>query len=154
MRATWAFRAARPRGQHSWIRRKCGTHSITGTEREALEFAGRIRDHLHADDGNTVQAWTLAILDSTPEEIPDALTFRIVPHENGKDWQAVQCSLQHPLWISNLEQGVDYMLFRGGGKLCAIHVMNRTGLLDRVILADHRQVDSCPFIAPSVTSMR
>jgi hypothetical protein len=101
MHATWKFRATRASWYHSWIKRTCGQHTITGSEHDALDFARRITEHFRGS-GVTVEAWTVGQIDAAPQ-LPDALTFRIVPHENGKDWSVVECSGQHRLWIRKWE---------------------------------------------------
>jgi hypothetical protein len=123
MQATWAFRAARPGGGRTWIRRNGGQRTLTGTEQDALEFARAATEHLRHTSVDWVEAWTVGSV-AGAAELAGALRFRIVPHPNGKDWRAEENELMHPLWITDLDFGVDYMLFRGGGKLCILEVMN------------------------------
>jgi hypothetical protein len=146
--ATWKFRAARTGSAATWIRRRCGQNTLTGSERDALDFAARITEHFRATDIHSVEAWSVGPVEGTPD-LPDAITFRIVPHANGKDWAAEENQLMHPLWITELDFGVDYIFRRGSGRLCAIEVLGRSGEIEHLIVADKRQVDSCPFIAPS-----
>ena len=138
MRATRKFRACKLRHEYSWIHRKCRKDTITGTEQDALEFAQRCAEHFRGHDVVCVEAWSVGPVEGAPDDVPGLLTFKVVPHENGKDWSALPCTLQRPLWITKLEQGIDYMMFRGGGKLCRVHVLNRAGALERVVLADRR----------------
>jgi hypothetical protein len=149
MWATWKFRACKLRSQYSWIQRKGACNTISGTERDAWEFSRRCVEHFRGHDVVCVEAWSVGPVEGAPDDVPGLLTFKVVPHENGKDWQAVPCALQHALWITKLEHGIDYMMFRGGGKLCRVHVVNQAGGLERVVLADRRGKDSCPCTGPS-----
>ena len=146
MLATWKFRAARTGSPATWIRRKCGENTLTGSERDALEFAARIAEHFRDTDIHSVEAWSVGSVEGTPD-LPDALTFRIVRHPNGRDWSTEENQLMHPLWITELDFGVDYILRRGSGKLCLIEVCTHSR---RIIVADKRGVDSCPTKPPSV----
>ena len=117
-----------------------------GTELEALAFARRACEHLKAKGVKRVEAWANTASD---EPLPGAVTFRIRPHENGQDWRVVECALQHPLWVKQLEEGIDYMLFRGSGKLCRIEVLNAAGGLAWLVLVDQRGND--PFAGTGPT---
>jgi hypothetical protein len=143
MRATWAFRACRTRHEYTWIRRSCGRNTITGTEHDALDFARKVAAHL--DGVHAVEAWTVGSIQEQLE-LPGLVIFPIVPHENGKDWRALETHLHHGGWYrpEQLELAIDYALWRGGGTLCAVQVTNRAGALERVVLADLRKLDFCP----------
>jgi hypothetical protein len=124
MKATWIFRAARMRSEYAWIRRACGRNTIEGSEHDALEFARRATEHLRMTSVSYVEAWSVgAVIGSL--ELPDLVTFRIVPHENGKDWRALENCLHHGGWYkpNQLQFAIDYAFFRGGGKLCAVEVL-------------------------------
>src|SRR5689334_18994253 len=96
MRATWKFRACKLRSQYSWIQRKGHCNTITGNERDALEFARRCVEHFQGQDVTAVEAWSVSLVEGVPDDVPGLLTFRVVPHENGKDWSVLPCTLQHP----------------------------------------------------------
>jgi hypothetical protein len=77
-------------------------------------------------------------------DLPDLVTFRIVPHENGKDWRALEGPLHHGGWYkpNQLQLAIDYARFRGGGRLCAVELVARESRgrteerILRVVLAD------------------
>jgi hypothetical protein len=121
-------------------------------QHDALEFARRCADHLHGESVNCVEAWSVGAVEGPPDDLPGLLTFRIVPHENGKDWQAVPCALQHPLWIKKLEQGIDYMMFRAAGTLCRIEVLSTSPPIRArpalIVLADRRKANLPPSANP------
>jgi hypothetical protein len=73
-------------------------------------------------------------------ELPRLVTFQIVPREDCEGWRALQGHLHHRgiYRPSQLGFAIDYAMFRGGGTLCAVNVVNRAGALERVVLADRR----------------
>jgi hypothetical protein len=151
MRAGWRFRACKLQSEYSWIRRKGGCNTITGTEHDALEFARRCVEHFRGHDVVCVEAWSVGDIQEQLE-LPGLVTFRIVPREDGEGWRALETHLHHGgiYRPDYLGFAIDYAMFRGGGTLCAVQVLNRAGALERVILADRRGRESCPCIGPSL----
>ena len=150
MRAQWAFRAVRPRHEYTWIRRSCGQSTIIGTEHDALNFARKAAEHLQSEGVKCIEAWSMGNVQEQLE-LPGLVTFQIVPRKDGEGWQALETHLHHGGWYrpDHLGFAIDYALWRGGGKLCAVQVVNPAGKVLRVVLADLRDVDSCPTIGPS-----
>jgi hypothetical protein len=143
MEAVWEFRSVKPRNPQDRfhilgrfpIRRAC---PFIGTESEALAFARRACEHLKSKNVVRVEAWSST---GSAEPASGAVTFRIRPHENGRDWRVVEDSLQHALWVAELDHGLHYMLRRGSGKLCRIEVLNSTGGVAWLVLVDQRGDD-------------
>lgn len=84
------------------------------------------------------EAWSSKESD---EPAPGALTFRIRPHENGRDWRVVEGGLQHPLWTKKLGDGISHILMRGAGYLCRIEVLNGAGDVSWLVVVDQRGND-------------
>jgi hypothetical protein len=56
-----------------------------------------------------VEAWSIGPVKGSLE-LADLVTFRIVPHENGKDWRALEGPLHHGGWYkpNQLQFAIDY----------------------------------------------
>ena len=151
MRATWMFRAVRrgctPRETRRAIRQGQRERILRGTEREALDFARRACEYLRSKGVESVEAWSAGPLDGEPEPIPGLVRFCLKPHHNGRDWIAEPNQLHHGGWWTDLRQAIDYALFRGSGKLCAVHVLG-PAFHQTLILSDQSTVDHCPTIGP------
>jgi hypothetical protein len=153
MRAQWVFKSYRPVNPHDRfqicrrypIRRSRGP--FIGTQSEALAFARRACEHLSAKGVVHVEAWSEEFF--APEPLPGSVTFRVRPHENGKDWRVLEGPLQHPAWVHDLDQGIDHMLFRGVGRLCCVEVLNAAGAVARLILVDQSTNNPYAGVGPT-----
>ena|SRR5436190_19813687 len=148
MRATWTFRAVRhgctSRETRRTIRQGERERILRGTERDALEFARRACGYLRPKGVDAVEAWSAGPLDGEPEELPGLVRFSLTPHRNGRDWITEPNQLHHGGWWTDLLQAVDYALFRGSGKLCAVEIKNANSLIQTIVLVDRTGHDACP----------
>jgi hypothetical protein len=131
MTGTWRFRVVRDDCSATFIRRPESTGPFLGTIAEALQFAQRVQDYL-GETASRVEAWSEG---HTGEPEPQGCQlFRIVRHENKRDWRLLESRLTHPGWYRNLDHAIDYAAFRGRGYSCQIIV--RDGLLLTIIVAN------------------
>ena len=96
---------------------------IRGTEHEALEFARRACEYLRPSGVESVEAWSCGPIEGEPENFPGLLRFCLKPHRNGRDWIAEPNELHHGGWWSELRQALDYALYRGNGRICAVEIL-------------------------------
>lgn len=126
-----------------------------GTERDALEFARRACEYLRPKGVEAVEAWSVQIqnekLGNEKWEGPGLVRFCLRPHANGRDWVAEPNELHHGGWWGDLEQAVDYALFRGSGRVCAVEIKNARLEVGRVVLVDRTGQDACPTQGRRVT---
>ena len=151
MRGQWQLKAVRaPGARRSCLRRPDGSDRFTGTATEVLGYIVRAQKHLCSRAVCRVEAWSTEQMEFDFVSEFSPLVFGIRPHPNGRDWVADENELHHGGWFRTLQGAIDYALFRGSGKVAAVHVLNTAGKIQRVILADQRGYDAIPTVGPSV----
>jgi hypothetical protein len=115
-----------------------------------LAFVARAQKHLAPAGVVRVEAWSAEQMEFDFASEIARLVFTIRPHRNGRDWTADPNELHHGGWLRTLSGAVDYALFRSGGKVANVHVLDRGGKIQRVILADQSGYDAIPTIGPSI----
>jgi hypothetical protein len=139
MRGQWQLKAVRQPGhRRCCVRRADGSDRFTGAADEVLAFVARAQEHLAPK--LRVEAWSREQMEfDFVSEIAPRLVFTIRPHANGHDWTADENELHHGGWFRTLSGAIDYALFRASGKIAAVHILDRDGNIQRVILADQRE---------------
>ena len=150
MQGVWKLKAVRHGDERSRVRRPDGTDLFTGTAEEALDFAVRAQTHLAEKGVIRVEAWSAEQLefDFVVEFTRRVLVF--VLRWDGRVWIAEQNELHHGARCQRLYTAVNYALFRGGGRACAIRVLDKTRKVQQLILADQSRLDYCPTRASSL----
>jgi hypothetical protein len=146
----WEFRSYKPTNPQDRfpicrrfpIHRACGP--FTGSESDALAFARKACEHLRSKNVQRVEAWTRQ---AEPSHLPGSITFRF--HAVGNEWKAEESTVMHPTTWSNLDNALDYVLWRGGGKLCRIELLNTRSAVQWLILSDERANDAYAGIGPT-----